>query len=83
MPYISGKYYPLRRIVFFIGEGCLIFGAIFLMHILFLGWDTVLLHKDLCLPRTFLSAGFFYSLFTFLISMTWMFILPWRIPQPG
>lgn len=66
MPYISGKYYPVRRIVFFMGEGCLIFVAIFLMHILFLGWGEVLLHKDLCLVRTFLvSAVFLLCLYFF------------------
>lgn len=37
MPYISGKYYSLRRVVFFFTEGGLIFFAILLMHAFFLG----------------------------------------------
>lgn len=39
MPYISGKYYPVRRIVFFFTEGVLIFSALLLMHLLFLGQE--------------------------------------------
>lgn len=45
MPYISGKYYPIRRIVFFFTEGFLIFLALLLMHLAFLGqiefFDTI------------------------------------------
>jgi len=37
MPYISGKYYPLRRLIFFLTEGCLIFLALVLMQRIFLG----------------------------------------------
>jgi len=37
MPYISGKYYPLRRIVFFFTEGGVIFFALVLMQRIFLG----------------------------------------------
>lgn len=37
MPYISGKYYPLRRVVFFFTEGCVIFFALVLMQRIFLG----------------------------------------------
>lgn len=37
MPYISGQYYPIRRIIFFLGEGCLIFAAIFMIHLVLLG----------------------------------------------
>nr|MBF0221287.1 TIGR03013 family PEP-CTERM/XrtA system glycosyltransferase [Desulfobulbaceae bacterium] len=36
MPYFSGKYYPLRRIVFFFGEGLLIFTAIYIINRIFL-----------------------------------------------
>lgn len=39
MPYISGKYYPVRRIVFFLTEGVLIFSALVLMHLVFLGQE--------------------------------------------
>ena len=42
MPYISGKYYPLRRIVFFFTEGCVIFFAFVLMQRIFLGQDQFL-----------------------------------------
>lgn len=52
MPYISGKYYPIRRVIFFLGEGALIFAAIFLMHMLFMGREVFLLHENLCLLRT-------------------------------
>lgn len=37
MPYISGKYYSLRRVAFFFTEGALIFFALLLIHVLFLG----------------------------------------------
>ncbi len=37
MPYISGKYYSLRRVVFFCVEGGLIFVALLLVHTFFLG----------------------------------------------
>jgi len=37
MPYISGKYYSLRRVAFFFTEGVLIFFALLLMHMCFLG----------------------------------------------
>lgn len=36
MPYFSGKYYPLRRIMFFFGEGVLIFTAIYIINRIFL-----------------------------------------------
>lgn len=39
MPYLSGKYYPIRRIVFFFTEGVLIFLALLLMHLIFLGQE--------------------------------------------
>lgn len=37
MPYISGRYYPLRRLIFFFIEGCVIFFALVLMQRIFLG----------------------------------------------
>lgn len=33
MPYISGRYYPLRRIIFFLGEGVLIFIATYWVNL--------------------------------------------------
>ena len=39
MPYISGRYYPLRRLVFFLTEGLLIFLALVLMQRIFLGQE--------------------------------------------
>ncbi len=66
MPYISGKYYPTRRIIFFLGEGLLIFTAIFLMHVFFMGWENVALDENLCLTRTALvTAIFLLSLYFF------------------
>jgi sugar transferase (PEP-CTERM system associated) len=39
MPYILKKYYPVRNILFFLGEGFLIFLSIILIYIIFSGWD--------------------------------------------
>ncbi len=52
MPYIFGKYYPFRRILFFLGEGALIFTAILLMQVFFIGWDGVFVLEDLSFVRT-------------------------------
>ena len=39
MPYILKKYYPVRNILFFLGEGLLIFLSINLIYIIFSGWE--------------------------------------------
>ncbi len=39
MPYILKKYYPVRNILFFLGEGLLIFLSINLVYIFFSGWE--------------------------------------------
>jgi len=38
MPYILKKYYPVRNILFFLGEGLLIFLTIMLVYLAFSGW---------------------------------------------
>jgi len=38
MPYILKKYYPIRNILFFLGEGLLIFLTIMLVYLGFSGW---------------------------------------------
>ena len=38
MPYILKKYYPVRNILFFLGEGLLIFSTIMLVYLAFTGW---------------------------------------------
>lgn len=38
MPHILKKYYPVRNILFFLGEGLLIFCTIMLVYLLFTGW---------------------------------------------
>ena len=38
MPYILKKYYPIRNILFFLGEGLLIFLTIMLVYLAFSGW---------------------------------------------
>ncbi len=43
MPYILKKYYPVRNILFFLGEGLLIFLSIILVYLYFSGWDIFLL----------------------------------------
>lgn len=39
MPHILKKYYPVRNILFFLGEGVLIFATIMLAYLAFTGWD--------------------------------------------
>ncbi len=39
MPYIMKKYYPVRNILFFFGEGLLIYLTINLVYIAFSGWE--------------------------------------------
>ena len=39
MPYILKKYYPVRNILFFLGEGFLIFLSINFVYIIFSGWE--------------------------------------------
>ncbi len=39
MPYILKKYYPVRNIIFFLGEGLLIFLTINLVYLAFTGWE--------------------------------------------
>ncbi|HFQ81975.1 MAG TPA: TIGR03013 family PEP-CTERM/XrtA system glycosyltransferase [Desulfobacterales bacterium] len=69
MPYISGQYYPIRRIVFFLGEGALIFIAIFFMHMFFMGRESFLLHESQSLLRTslvtivFMLCLYFFDLY--------------------
>jgi len=42
MPTISNKYYPIRKILFFLGEGLLIFTSVLGVLILFSGWTIFL-----------------------------------------
>ena len=66
MPYLFGKYYPLRRIVFFLGEASLIFAAIFLIQTTFMEEDKILFSLELCLLRTGLvTLVFILSLYFF------------------
>lgn len=43
MPYILKKYYPVRNILFFLGEGLLIFLSINLVYFFFSGWEIFLI----------------------------------------
>ncbi len=66
MPYLSGRYYPVRRIIFFLGEGVLIFTAIFLIHVFYMGWDQTAMLENLCWERTALvTVVFVLSLYFF------------------
>ncbi|BCO08200.1 hypothetical protein GF1_05760 [Desulfolithobacter dissulfuricans] len=42
MPYILNKYYPVRNIIFFLGEGLLIFLTINVVYLAFTGWQLFL-----------------------------------------
>ncbi|PIE56652.1 MAG: capsular biosynthesis protein CpsE [Desulfobulbus propionicus] len=39
MAFLLKKYYPVRKIIFFLGEGGLIFAAILLCYVIFSGWQ--------------------------------------------
>ncbi|MBM9515064.1 TIGR03013 family XrtA/PEP-CTERM system glycosyltransferase [Desulfogranum marinum] len=43
MPTILNKYYPVRKIIFFLGEGVLIFSTFLLVYIGFSGWQIFLI----------------------------------------
>lgn len=43
MPTILNKYYPVRKIFFFLGEGFLIFTSFLLIDLLFSGWEIFLI----------------------------------------
>lgn len=59
MPYISGKYYPVRRVVFFLIEGGLIFSALVLMHLTFLGQEEFVAFFSVSILRSGLVAVIF------------------------
>ncbi|PID72427.1 MAG: capsular biosynthesis protein CpsE [Desulfobulbus propionicus] len=47
MPTILNKYYPVRKIFFFIGEGFLIFTSFLLMDLFFSNWEIFLIDLEL------------------------------------
>jgi len=59
MPYHSGRHYPVRRIVFFFTEGVLIFSALLLMHLFFLGQEEFVSALAVCVLRSGLVAVIF------------------------
>lgn len=54
MPYIFNKYYPLRNIVFFLGEGALIFFSLILVNWLFKGTAILRIELVECLQQSIL-----------------------------
>ena len=57
MPYILKKYYPVRNVLFFLGEGFLIFLALIAVHIYFIG------------KESFLQLVLLYSLRSYLVTV--------------
>lgn len=54
MPYIFNKYYPLRSIAFFLGEGALIFFSLLLVNWLFKGWAILRIELVGCMQQALL-----------------------------
>jgi len=59
MPYILKKYYPVRNVLFFIGEGLLIFIALNIVQFLFSGQEHSSRFVLLCGLRSFLATAVF------------------------
>jgi len=59
MPHIFNKYYPLRNIVFFFGEGGLIFFSLLLVNWLFKGWGILRIELFECVQQALLVTGVF------------------------
>lgn len=69
MPTISNKYYPVRKILFFLGEGLLIFTSVLGILILFSSWNIFLIDSSEYLLRaisvtlSFQLSLYFYDLY--------------------
>ncbi len=69
MPTISNKYYPVRKILFFLGEGFLIFASVLGVLVLFSGWKIFViapaeyLIRAISVTLSFQLSLYFYDLY--------------------
>jgi len=69
MPTISNKYYPVRKILFFLGEGLLIFASVLGVLILFSSWKIFLIDpaeyvlRAISVTLSFQLSLYFYDLY--------------------
>jgi sugar transferase (PEP-CTERM system associated) len=69
MPYILKKYYPVRNVLFFLGEGLLIFLSILVVYALFSSWEIFLIDflqdatRALVVTFTFQLTIYFFDLY--------------------
>ncbi|MGI6656409.1 MAG: TIGR03013 family XrtA/PEP-CTERM system glycosyltransferase [Desulfobulbus sp.] len=69
MPIFQNKYYPVRKILFFIGEGILIFSSVFAILAFFAGWKMFLIAypeyavRACAVTAVFQLALYFYDLY--------------------
>ncbi|MBV5317832.1 MAG: TIGR03013 family PEP-CTERM/XrtA system glycosyltransferase [Desulfobulbaceae bacterium] len=69
MPTISNKYYPVRKILFFMGEGFLIFASVLGVLILFSGWNIFVIApaeymiRAISVTLSFQLSLYFYDLY--------------------
>lgn len=69
MPKLFNKYYPVRKLLFFLGEGLLIFASVFGILLLFTGWEVFVLSpseniiRALAVTLIFQLSLYFYDLY--------------------
>ena len=69
MPILFNKYYPVRKILFFVGEGVLIFLCVFSVQVFFSNWEIFILSPEEYVLRAaivtvvFQSSFYFYDLY--------------------